>query len=350
MFELSVTRFTLLTAVMLFASFGAVLVVAALRGINSAERKPVSISVVSTVLLTVFSLTVSLVWSSTNSPNASATGIVTVKSKSTVNADGVIVQPISTDQVVLATTTTLAAALASSTSVKAAPPKTTTTVATHSTTPAQVAAAASGWPRVYDPAVPIDFTTVAGVTTEQAAHAQQLLTSTQAVLKHWASPSTAAMEGWRSIGDGGSGFEHYINYNLMNDGKFLDPHYPESLVYSVDPTTGARTLVSAMYIATPGTPLNDATLVNYAGPLIQWHVHNNLCWRIGPSGSPVVAGITDANGNCPAGTALGQTQSPMVHVWVAPNACGPFAAVEGVAAGVAAVPDAQRVDLCNSSH
>jgi len=40
----------------------------------------------------------------------------------------------------------------------------------------------------------------------------------------------------------------------------------------------------------------------------------------------------------------------MVHVWLAAHPCGPFAAVEGVAAVVADVSDSERVDLCNRQH
>ena len=57
----------------------------------------------------------------------------------------------------------------------------------------------------------------------------------------------SAALGYRSIGDASTGFEHYINTDLINDDKFLDPTAPESLVYEVD--GDARTLVSAMFIA-----------------------------------------------------------------------------------------------------
>jgi len=42
--------------------------------------------------------------------------------------------------------------------------------------------------------------------------------------------------------------------------------------------------------------------------------------------------------------------APMVHVWITPNVCGPFAALEGVGAGVADASDSERVDLCNKAH
>ena len=64
---------------------------------------------------------------------------------------------------------------------------------------------------------------------------------------------------------------------------------------------------------------------------MQWHVHDNLCFTDDPV-APQVAGLTRPDGTCRA--AAGQTrESPMIHVWITPNACGPFAALEGVGAG-----------------
>ena len=52
--------------------------------------------------------------------------------------------------------------------------------------------------------------------------------------------------GYRSIGDARTGYEHFINYSLINDDVILDPTQPESLVFRVD--GDERTLVSAMFI------------------------------------------------------------------------------------------------------
>jgi hypothetical protein len=83
---------------------------------------------------------------------------------------------------------------------------------------------------------------------------------------------------------------------------------------------------------------------------MQWHAHDNLCWRLGPGGTPVVAGITDASGRCTVGSLRVGFDVAMVHVWITPHECGPFAAVEGIAAGTAAVDDSERVDLCGHAH
>jgi hypothetical protein len=276
-----------------------------------------------------------------------------------VTADGVIVSPSTIAPVEISTSTSTVPALLSTTdsvatkkkTVIAAPStvvNTTTTTVNHShaLTTAQALAAASGWPRPYDPANPIDFSGIGGVTAEQAARATALIQSAQRDLPKYAKVSDAEKNGYVSIGDGVTGFEHYMKYSLLNDGRVLDTTAPESLVYEVKGTV--KTLVSAMFIANPGTLLTDTTLVNYAGGLMQWHVHSNLCW-ITVNGVPKVVGVTNAAGACSLGT-LQPTGAPMVHVWISSHVCGPFAALEGNAAGVAAASDEERVDLCNKDH
>ena len=222
----------------------------------------------------------------------------------------------------------------------------TSTTHPHTLTAAQAAAAASGWPRAFDPAAPIDFSGIGGVTAEQAARATALIQATARDLPKYAQVSAAVADGYTSIGDGGTGFEHYVKWTLLNDGRVLDTAAPESLVYEV--RGGVKTLVSAMYMADKGTPINDKTLVDYAGGLMQWHVHTNLCW-LTVNGAMRVVGVTDAQGACRFGF-VETDGSPMVHVWITPHECGPFAALEGVAAGVADASDAERVDLCNKTH
>jgi hypothetical protein len=195
--------------------------------------------------------------------------------------------------------------------------------------------------------VPINLSGIQGFTQEQGQRALTLISNAQRDLPAFSSYQTALASGYVSIGDSASGFEHLIKYSLLNDGRFLDTTAPESLVYKVSGTT--RTLVSAMFIASSGMASNDVTLTSYAGGLIQWHTHNNLCWR-NVNGVPKVMGVIDANGNCPAGSVLQTNGAPMVHVWIAPHACGPFAALEGDGAGIADEPDSVRVDKCNAGH
>ncbi len=204
------------------------------------------------------------------------------------------------------------------------------------------------WPRPWDPMQPIDFSGVEGVSDEQLARAEQLTAATLRELPRFADVTTVGALGYRSIGDESTGFEHYINTGLINDDKFLDPTAPESLVYRVD--GDERTLVSAMFISAE-TPIDDPSLTEFAGPLMQWHVHDNLCWGLDDDGVPAVKGVLENfGGNCPPGTINAGGENPMVHVWIAPHECGPFAALEGHGAGQAGVGEGARMDQCDHEH
>ena len=148
---------------------------------------------------------------------------------------------------------------------------------------------------------------------------------------------------FKTIGDGLTGTEHFINYSYVKDKRILDPDYPESLVFNVDRRTHKRTLVSAMYMLSPGATLN--TVPDVGGPLTQWHIHNNLCFT-DDKVAPHVAGLTDANGDCrPPLVKL--LPVPMIHVWIVPHPCGPFAALNGVGAGQV---KAGEVTSCDHVH
>ncbi|MFQ6395601.1 hypothetical protein ACLMAJ_19325 [Nocardia sp. KC 131] len=204
----------------------------------------------------------------------------------------------------------------------------------------------TAWPRPWDPANSIDLSAVPGVTAAQEQRAAALIRSTLDQLPAFADVSSIGALGFRSIGDSATGYEHYVNTGYIRDDRFLDATHPESLVYQVD---GAdRTLVSAMYIVN-GKKIDDPELVDYGGSLMQWHVHDNLCWKTGSNG-PQVAGATDAQGNCPPNSINPGAGNPMVHVWIAANQCGPFAALEGHGAGQAATLDARRTDTCSHDH
>ncbi|MFF0542928.1 hypothetical protein ACFYTF_08820 [Nocardia thailandica] len=207
-------------------------------------------------------------------------------------------------------------------------------------------AAAANWPRPFDPAAPIDVSGVPGVTAEQQQRATALIRSTLDNLPAFADVTSIGALGFRSIGDAATGYEHYVNTGYIRDDNFLDAKHPESLVYKVDGAN--RTLVSAMYIA-KGKKIDDPELVNYGGALMQWHVHDNLCWKAGDNG-PQVAGVTDAQGNCPPNSINPGSGNPMVHVWIAAHQCGPFAALEGHGAGQAASADGRRADTCSHDH
>ncbi len=206
--------------------------------------------------------------------------------------------------------------------------------------------AALAWPRPWDPAEPIDVSGVDGVSAEQELRAVTLIEDTLRELPKYADPAAAVAAGYASIGDAGTGTEHYIKADLIGDDVLLDPTAPESLVYAVN--GDQRTLAGAMYIAS-ARPADDPTLTEWAGPLMTWHKHDNLCWSAGADGKAKVVGVIDANGNCANGVRRGG-ESPMVHVWIQPHPCGVFAALEGIGAGTAAVSEEQRVDMCGAGH
>ena len=197
-------------------------------------------------------------------------------------------------------------------------------------------------PKPYDPMKPIDLSGVEGVTPEQQAKAENLISVTLLRLPRFADPVAAEAVGFRSIGDGLTGYEHFVNWSWIDDDKILDPDFPESLVYRV--VAGQRTLEAAMYMLPRGRTLNDVP-TDIGGPLVQWHIHNNLCYTPDPAG-PRVAGLTEPDGTCRPPLVEGP-RVPMVHVWIVPHRCGPFAALEGVGAGQIREGETR---LCDHAH
>jgi hypothetical protein len=197
-------------------------------------------------------------------------------------------------------------------------------------------------PKPYDPTKPIDLGGEPGVTHAEQTRAETLVRATLTDIPEFDNPATAVAAGYRSIGDASTGDEHYVNWSYVNDGKILDPKKPESLVY--EPQSGGREkLVAAMYMLPFGSSFADVPDVG--GALTQWHVHRDLCLTNDPQ-QKLVSSLTTIDGTCPPGTAkAGNT--PMLHVWIVPNPCGPFAALEGIGAGQ--VP-AGQTRLCDTAH
>jgi hypothetical protein len=103
-------------------------------------------------------------------------------------------------------------------------------------------------------------------------------------------------------------------------------------------------LASAMYMLPESTALGDVP--DWGGPLMQWHVHSDLCFDVSDPAQPRVGGLTDSVGECTAPLQK-LAEAPMIHVWILPHECGPFAALEGVAAGQ--VPAGEE-HLCDHAH
>ncbi len=195
-------------------------------------------------------------------------------------------------------------------------------------------------PVPYDPAQPIDLSGFEGVTPEQQARAENLIAVTLDGLPQWSDPEYALANGFFSIGDGLTGTEHFLNLEYITDDVDLDPDRPESLVWDVDRATGKRTLSAAMFMAKPGVTLDNVP--DIGGKLTQWHVHDNLCFN----GEGRVAGLTNAEGECAGGLRKG-AEVPMIHVWIRPHECGPFAALEGIGGGT--IPEGEE-RLCDHAH
>jgi hypothetical protein len=203
----------------------------------------------------------------------------------------------------------------------------------HEHTHAEAASAVP--PHPYDPKSPIDLSGVPGVTPQEQARAENLLAATVLLLPQWADPAYDEAHGFYSIGDGRSGSEHYVNLTYINDSVMLDPDRPESLVF--DTTVTPKRLVAAMYMGTPGMTL--AQVPDIGGPLTQWHIHNNLCFN----GEGRIAGLVQPDGSCPRPLIKGP-ETPMIHVWIIPHSCGPFAALEGNGGGQVAPEQAVACD------
>jgi hypothetical protein len=194
--------------------------------------------------------------------------------------------------------------------------------------------------RAFDPTQPIDLSGTPGVTQVQQKQAELLLAQTLADLPQFADPAVAEARGYHSIGDALTGDEHFMNWAAINDNHVLDPNFPESLVY--DTRSGTRVLEAAMFILPAGYTLDNVPQIG--GSLIQWHIHDDLCFTVGPT--PQVAGFHQPGQPCGLGLQA-FTPSPMIHVWITKNPCGPFAALEGIGAGQV---KAGEVRACDHVH
>lgn len=118
-----------------------------------------------------------------------------------------------------------------------------------------------------------------------------------------------------------NGYLHYINVGLVKDEFILDPQKPESLLYSVDLFTEEHKLVAIMYML--GAEWVGKPLPTIGGELIPWHAHLDVCATITPEdGVNALESIGDSE-DCTIGSRV--EAHPMMHVWVVPHPCGPFA-------------------------
>jgi hypothetical protein len=127
--------------------------------------------------------------------------------------------------------------------------------------------------------------------------------------------ATAQREGYRQITAGRNGLAHYLNQTYLTDGRVLDPERPESLMYFRMPD-GEMKLVGVMFLMPPGEPGPRV-----GGALTAWHAHDNLCYS---TRTGIITALTNAAGQCPAGTVYRGKTPEMMHVWLVDNPNGVF--------------------------
>lgn len=157
------------------------------------------------------------------------------------------------------------------------------------------------------------------LTAAQRSAAQSLIDRTTAAMARFPDEASVLAAGYRTIGDSATGFEHFVNFGYLIDDDELDPNKIESIVLRVE--GGVKTVESAMYILSLGATMDDVP--DIAGELTTWHKHDDLCFDL--SDGLRVVGIADG-GRCARGQLF--VTPPMLHVWITPQACGPFAGIE----------------------
>ena len=194
---------------------------------------------------------------------------------------------------------------------------------------------------------PIDVSGVPGVTPEQEARATTLIEDSLKDLPKYADTGAAVADGYASIGDAGTGTEHYIKSSLIEDDDVPRPDAAGVLVYKVDGDQPHARRSDVHRQRPPDSTI--PSLTDFAGPLMQWHEHGNLCWSIGADGKP-----------------RGRRASPMPTA-TAPAASRPAATTRWSTSGSrrtvrrlrrarrrrrgqAAVPEDQRIDMCSQQH
>ena len=88
------------------------------------------------------------------------------------------------------------------------------------------AAAPAAVAKPYDPSLPIDLSGTPGVTPQQQAAAENLIAVTLVELPQWSDYRVAEAAGFKSIGDGATGHEHFVQWDWIEDDVILDPNYP----------------------------------------------------------------------------------------------------------------------------
>jgi len=157
----------------------------------------------------------------------------------------------------------------------------------------------------------------------QKAAARKLIADTRAAVAGKGQNTLAGLmaQGFFSIGDELTGTTHYTRNDLRNDNHNLEPGYVEE--YAV---RNGR-VVAAMYVLGIGMGMDNVP--DIAGNWTMWHDHV-LNWQ---SNNP------SARGYYRLGGMFSRRESPMLHVWLERNACGPFAGTDSGAMSGSCIRD-----------
>lgn len=153
-------------------------------------------------------------------------------------------------------------------------------------------------------------------SSETRALAERLLQEIRAGIGRFAHLSAAQAEGYQQTTPyrfGHWGPAHFNNIAFQRDGRFLEPARPEALVYLKTPDDRV-VLLGAMFLAPKGQGPRPA------GPLMEWHVHDNLCVT-----STGTVALATGPGQCPAGSFFVGEGVEMMHVWIFDHPEGAFA-------------------------
>ncbi len=155
-------------------------------------------------------------------------------------------------------------------------------------------------------------------TAAEEARALHLYEETVAALDKYSDPAVAAAAGYDVEGMFGTDF-HATNEAMKQDGRMLDPEYPETLVYAMAGDTPV--LLGAMFemdeIGQAGPRVG--------GPLTVWHAHDHVCLGVFPPG---IVGLQSPFGSCPAGAINIPITHEMLHIWTLPGVAEPFGDID----------------------
>ena len=125
-------------------------------------------------------------------------------------------------------------------------------------------------------------------------------------------PAVAAAAGYNVDGIEGLDF-HADNPALKNDGRIMDPGYPETLVYARGPD--GPVLLGAMFQMDRLGETGPAV----GGPLTVWHAHDHIC--ISLTG---ITGVVSPFGACALGSVAIPITNEMIHVFIVDDAPDQF--------------------------